>query len=220
MTLKIYGVLRSRASRNIWLAKELGLPFVHVPVIQAYRLSDPAAPDAPLNTASPAFRAVNPNGLIPSIDDDGFVMHESLAINLYLARKHGGELAPRDVREDGLMTMWSLWAMTECEPHTIQILTHRAARPEAERDEKIAQAAIAALSRPFGVLETALREGQGYLVGGRFTVADINLAEVFRYAQPAAELFAEHPNVAAWLEACQARPAFKEMMAERAAEPL
>jgi glutathione S-transferase len=219
MTLKIYGVLRSRASRNVWLAKELGIPFEHVPVIQAYRLADPGA-DAPLNTASPAFRAVNPNGLVPSIEDDGLVMHESLAINLYLAKKHGGDLAPRDLREDGLMTMWALWAVTECEPHTLQILYHRVAKPEAERDPTIVENAIATLRRPFGVLEAALREGAGHVVGGRFTVADVNLAEIFRYAQPAPELFADFPAVRAWLEACQARPAFKEMMAERNAEPV
>lgn len=220
MTLKIYGVLRSRGSRNVWLAKELGMPFEHVPVIQAYRLTDPAAADAPFNTSSPAFRAVNPNGLIPSIEDDGFVLHESLAINLYLAKKHGGDLAPRDLREDALMTMWAVWAMTECEPHTLQIMYHRVSKPEAERDPKVVDAAIATLRRPFAVLEAALREGAGHVVGGRFTVADINLAEVFRYAQPAPELFAEHPAVKAWLEACQARPAFKEMMAERNAEPV
>ena len=51
------------------------------------------------------------------------------------------------------------------------------------------------------------------------SVADINLAEVFRYAQPAPELFGTHPHVKAWIEACQARPAFKAMMAERMAEP-
>jgi hypothetical protein len=50
MTLKIYGVLRSRTTRPIWMAKELGVPFEHVPVIQYYRLPDPAAADAPLNT--------------------------------------------------------------------------------------------------------------------------------------------------------------------------
>jgi glutathione S-transferase len=220
MTLKIYGVLRSRASRNVWLAKELGIAFEQVPVIQAYRLPDPAAADAPFNTSSTAFRAVNPNGLIPSIEDDGFVMHESLAINLYLAKKHGGPLAPKDLREDGLMTMWALWSVTECEPHTLQIMYHRIAKPEAERDPKLAEAAIATLRRPFAVLEAALREGGGYVVGGRFTVADINLAEVFRYAQPAPELFADAPAVKAWLDACQARPAFKEMMTTRNAEPL
>jgi glutathione S-transferase len=219
MTLKIYGVLRSRASRNVWLAKEMGLPFEHVPVIQAYRLPDPSAPDAPLNTASPAYLAINRNGLIPCIDDDGFILNESLAINLYLARKHGGALAPRDIREDGLTTMWTLWAAAGCEPHTLQVLVHRVSKPDGERDEAVARAAVAALRRPFGVLEAALRDGGGHVVGGRFTVADINVAEVLRYAQPAPELFEDHPRVKTWIEACQARPAFREMMTERSAEP-
>jgi glutathione S-transferase len=90
MTLKIYGVLRSRATRPVWMAKELGIRFEHVKVIQAGRVPDPAAPGAPINTSSPSFLTVNPNGLIPTIDDDGFVLNESMTITLYLARKHGG----------------------------------------------------------------------------------------------------------------------------------
>src|SRR5215467_10573311 len=101
--LTIYGVYRSRASRNLWLAAELGLPFTHVPVIQFYRLAEPAAAGGVLHTKSPEFLKVNPNGHIPTIDDDGLVLHESLAINLYLARKHGTALAPANVGEDGQM---------------------------------------------------------------------------------------------------------------------
>src|SRR5215210_5075632 len=219
MGLKIYGVLRSRATRPVWLAKELGLPFERVPVIQAYRLERPDAPDAPLNTASPAFRAVNPNGLIPTIDDDGFVLHESLAITLYLACKHGGPLAPRDARETGSMTMWTLWAATRCEPHTLTVLQRLPASAK-DRDPAAAAAAVEALRGLFGVLDAALRDGGGFAVGNRFTVADINLAEVFRYAQSAAELFEAHPHVQRWIAACQSRPAFREMMAEREAEPV
>ena len=219
MGLKIYGVLRSRTTRPVWLAKELRLPFERVPVIQAYRLERPEAPDAPLNTASPAFRAVNPNGLVPSIDDDGFVLHESFAITLYLAGKHGGPLAPRDARETGLMAMWSLWAATRCEPHALTVLQRHPASAK-DHDPAAAAAAVDALREPFGVVDAALREGGGFVVGGRFTVADINLAEVFRYAQPAAELFLPRPHVQRWIAACQSRPAFREMMAEREAEPL
>lgn len=216
--LTIYGVYRSRASRNIWLCDELGVPFKLVPVIQGYRLPDPLAPEAPLNTRQPAFLKVNPNGHVPSIDDDGLILHESLAINLYLARKHGGPLAAANGAEDGLMTMWTVWAVTEVEPHSIQVLYHRLARPPEERDAKIADAAVAALKAPFAVLDQHLAK-TGVLVGGRFTVADINLAECVRYAQPAPELFEAAPNVKKWLAACQARPAFKAMMAKREAEP-
>ena len=216
--LTIYGVYRSRASRNIWLAGEIGLPFRHVPVIQSYRLADPDAADAPLNTRSPAFLAVNPNGRIPSLDDDGLVLHESLAINLYLARRYGGALGPADAAEDGLMTMWTLWAATEVEPHSIQVLYNLAAKPPAERDAALAAASVAALRAPFAVLDQALA-ATGFAVGGRFTVADITLSEVVRYAMPATELFAENPALSAWLKACHARPAFRAMMATREAEP-
>jgi glutathione S-transferase len=143
--LTIYGVYRSRASRNIWLAHELGIPFKHVPVMQTYRLADPNAPDAPLQTRSPEFLKVNPNGHVPTIDDDGLILHESLAINLYLAKKHGGPLAPANMAEDGEMSMWTLWAATEVEPHSINVIYHLVDKPPAERDAGIARAAIEAL---------------------------------------------------------------------------
>jgi len=185
--------------------------------VQRYRLSAEAATSA-LHTRSPDFLKVNPNGHIPTIEDDGLVLSESLAINLYLAKKHGGPLAPADLAEDALMTMWALWVATEVEPHALLVLNHRQAKPPQERDAHAADAAISALRAPFGVLETTLGTS-GYIVGGRFTVADINTAEVFRYAMPAPELFEAAPRVTAWLAACHARPAFKRMMAAREKEP-
>ena len=217
--LTIYGVYRSRASRNIWLANELGLPFKLVPVMQLYRLPGPEAAKGVLNTKSPEFLKVNPNGHVPSIDDDGLVLHESLAINLYLAKKHGGPLAPANLAEEGLMTMWALWAATEVEPHALTVLNHRVGKPPAERDSKLAQAAVETLRAPFAVLDKHLATNAN-IVGERFTVADINTAEVFRYAMPAPELFEAAPRVQAWLAACQARPAFKAMWAKREAEPV
>ena len=213
----IYGVYRSRASRNIWLANELGIPFRHVPVIQHYRLKG-EPPAGTLHTKSPEFLAVNPNGHIPSIDDDGLVLHESLAINLYLARKHGGPLAPKDIREEGLAAMWTLWAATEAEPHTIQILYHMAARPPEERDPAIAAAALEAMKAPMAVLDRHLAK-DGFMMGGRFTVVDVNVAEVMRYSLPAKTLWETAPHASAWLKACHARPAYQAMMAGRNAEP-
>ena len=213
--LTIYGVYRSRASRNIWLAEELGIPFKQVPVIQHYR----NVPAGMMHTQSPDFLKINPNGLIPSIDDDGVVLHESLAINLYLAKKHGTSVGPKNLAEEGEMASWTLWAATGVEPHSINVLYHRVGgAPGAGKDPKIADAAVEALKPRFAVLEKALA-ASGWLVGGRFTVADINAAEVVRYAQAAPELFDAHPRVKAWLAACQARPAFKKMWAARDAEP-
>jgi glutathione S-transferase len=216
--LTIYGVHRSRASRNIWLAHEIGLPFRLVPVIQAYRLGDPDGAGAPLHSRSAEFLQTNPNGHIPSIDDDGLVLHESLGINLYLAKRYGGALGPADIAEDGQMSMWALWAATEVEPHSIQVLNHRVNNPPARRDPAVADAAIAALRAPLAVLDGAVA-ATGHLVGKRFTVADINVAEVVRYALPAPELFEAVPALRRWLEACHARPAYRRMMADREREP-
>ncbi|GGE47931.1 glutathione S-transferase [Agaricicola taiwanensis] len=211
--LTIYGVYRSRASRAFWLARELNLQFRHVPVIQAYKLDNPHAPDAPLNTRTPEFLSINPNGHVPSIDDDGMILHESMAINLHLARKHGGPLAPAGLEEEALMTMWSFWALTEVEGQALVVQNNAGKNPEK------VQAAVEALRRPFSVLNDALAK-DGYAVGGRFTVADINLAEVVRYASSATALFDGAPHVKAWLSACHERPAFREVWAKREAEPL
>jgi glutathione S-transferase len=204
--LTIYGVHRSRASRNIWLTYELGIPFKQVPVMQRYRLPDPP-PAGVVHTKSPEFLKVNPNGHVPTIDDDGLVLHESLAINLYLAKKQGGPLAPANVGEDGEMAMWSLWAVTELEALTLSI---------AQNGEK--PDTVAALKAPFGVLDKALAK-TGWLVGGRFTVADVNVAEIVRYAAAAKSLFAANPNVKKWYDACVGRPAYRRMWAEREKEP-
>ena len=218
MALKIYGVLQSRATRPVWMAKELGLAYEQVPVIQHYRLPNPTAADLPLNTQSPEFLAVNPNGLVPTIDDDGFVLNESLAITLYLARKHGGPLAPKDVREEAQMMMWSLWAATECEGHALRALQNA---PSVQTgDPALYEGCVTALKPKFAVLDKALRDGGGYLVGNRFTVGDLNVAEIMRYAQAAPQLFVNAPNVQSWITACQSRPAFIAMMAERNAEPV
>lgn len=218
MTVKLYGVTRSRASRNVWLCLEAGIAFEQVPVIQARRLADPLAADAQINTRSPAFLAINPNGQVPTLADGELILYESLAINLYLAKKAGPPLAPADLAEDGQMTMWSLWTAAEVEPHAMQILFNRCYLPEAERDPAKADAAVTTLVPKFAVLDAHLT-GRDWLVGDRFTAADINAAEVLRYAAAAPDLFAASPNVKRWYDACQARPGFQEMMRRREAEP-
>ena len=209
--LTLYGVYRSRASRALWLLNETGTPFDHVPVIQAYRLPDPAAADAPRNTASAEFLAVNPMGQIPALTDQGLLLTESLAIALYLAKAYGGALGPKDLAEDALMTNWALFAATAIEPAALAILQ---AAPE---DAEAISAAAAKLDRPLARLDGHLT-GRDWMLD-RFTVADICVAECLRYAQGHTGLVAAHPAAFAWLARCQARPAFQAMWAARALEP-
>ncbi|RFB97364.1 glutathione S-transferase [Rhizobium leguminosarum bv. trifolii] len=218
--LTIYGVYRSRASRVYWMAEELGLEFQSVPVLQARRLAEPLSGSAPLNTQSPDFTAVNPMAQIPSIRDGELVMHESLAINLYLARKHGGPVAGQTVEEDGLLTMWTVWAASQVEPHSVRIvLTYDNGLENCEEGKQTIAAACQALRRPLAALESQLA-GRQWIVGDRFTVADLNIAEVLRYAQSEDALFDAHPNVKAWIERCQSRAAYKRMQETRGREPV
>jgi glutathione S-transferase len=216
--LTLYGVYQSRASRPLWLLAEADVPFVHVPVIQAYRLADPTAPDAPLNSRSPAYLAINPQGQVPALDDDGLILTESLAITFHLARKYGGSLGPANPAEEALMLQWTLFAATALEPDTIAIYLSEQP-PRAGTPEAIAARAAAAgrLHAPLARLDAHLG-AQDHLVGGRFTVADIVVAECVRYAQADTGLMDHFPGVATWLTRCHARSGFRQMWARRLAE--
>ncbi|MFX6152954.1 glutathione S-transferase family protein, partial [Acinetobacter baumannii] len=89
----------------LWMARELGVEHENVPVhFRATR-------------ESPELMKANPNARIPAIESDGFTLYESMAINLYLAKKHGAgtPIAPASLEEEALATQWSFWVMTEIE---------------------------------------------------------------------------------------------------------
>jgi glutathione S-transferase len=196
--LKIYGVPRSRAFRTLWLAKELGLDYENLPVDFA---------DG--GTRQPAYLAVNPNGRVPAIDDDGFILWESLAINLYLAKKYGlGTLYPKDLEGEARSWQWGFWAVTELERNVLITMFNRALYPEAKRDAAAADAAEKELQVPLGVLDAALGKTP-YLLGNDFTVADLNVAAILSWARPARIDFTPFPKAADWLSRCALRPAAK-----------
>lgn len=217
--ITLYGAYRSRASRPLWLLAELGQPFHHVPVIQVYRLSDPSAADAPFNTASPGFLAINPQGQIPAMQDGDLILTESLAICQHLARQHGGPLAPANPVEAALTDQWALFGATALEAPGLDILytitDGLADTPEGA--SKITEAS-AKLTSPLTRLEAHLAS-HDWLLGSRFTVADLMVAECLRYAASHQPLIDLYPHTSAWLARCQARPAFKTMWAARLAEP-
>lgn len=216
--LKIYGVYKSRATRILWLMEELGAPFELVPVLQAYKLDDPMAEGVRLNTRSPEFLKINPMGSIPTIDDEGLVLNESLAQTIHVAKQYGGPLAPNGPVEEALTLQWTLFAATSIETEALKIsLANNEGRLATEAGQAEAKAVARILARPFGVLEKHFASND-YAVGGRFTVADINLAEIVRYAQAYQPLFDAHPKTAAWLARVQARPGFKAMWEKRLAE--
>jgi glutathione S-transferase len=196
MALKIYGVARSRAARVLWMAKELGLDYEHIKVDFATG-----------ETRQPAHLALNPNGHIPVIDDDGFILWESMAINLYLAKKYGAaRLYPSRLEDEARAWQWSLWGMTEVERPLLTAMMNRAIFPEDQRDAAAADAAEKTLAQPLGVLDGVLSPTP-YLLGGQFTVADLNVASVLVWARLAQIDMSAFPKVAEWLRICAERPA-------------
>jgi glutathione S-transferase len=156
---------------------------------------------------------INPNGHLPALEDDGVVLWESLAINLYLAEKYGkNSLWPASVEDHGRTYQWSIWSLTELESHLLTLLTHRLFLPADQRDEKKATDSINALKAPLGVLEAALK-GREYLLGSNFTIADLNVAAVLTFANYVKFDFSATPAVQAWLQKCLGREANKKLRA-------
>ena len=149
MALTIYGSPMSRAFRVLWMAQELGLQYDNVPL-------DPRAGD----TRKPDYLKINPNGHVPAIVDGDCVLWESLAINLYLAKKHGGPLAPKDLAEEGKALAWSMWALTELEDNIVMLVQSVLMPPERKPDAARVEKAKTAVNAPLRVLDGALAESQ------------------------------------------------------------
>jgi glutathione S-transferase len=198
--LRIYGVARTRAFRALWVAEELGVPYQHVPI----EIGDAGA-------RAPEFATLNPNGRLPFIDDDGFGLFESLAITLYLAKKHStGTLYPGAIEDETKVWQWSFWAIAEVDRGVNIWSLHAVRLPPAERNAALRDEALKVIAAPFKVLDAAVSQ-QPYLVGGDFTVADLNVAAVISRAVDM-DLTA-WPNLAAWLMRCLDRPAARAALA-------
>jgi glutathione S-transferase len=201
MTLKVYGYPQSRAIRTIWLCEELGVP---------YELVRTTAVDGGTRTA--AYLKINPAGHIPAIDDDGFKLSESMAINLYLAKKHG-KLYPRDAQGEARALQWSFWVMSELDAPIVRWISHSLLLPPEARDVKIAYESREAMEWPLQVLDGELGRAQYLADPSVFTVADLNVASVL-YRLLFVDL-AGRPNLEAWLKRCWERPAAKKARALR-----
>lgn len=201
--IKLYGVPMSRAARSLWMLEELGVPYENVPTHFATG-----------DTRKPEYLALNPNGHIPTLQDGELVLWESMAINLYLARRYDNGLWPRSIADEGRTYQWSLWAMTELEAPLLAYLMHSILLPKEQRVPAKAAEALTQLAKPLGVLEAALA-GRTLLVGETFGVADLNVASVLSWARMVRLDLSKWPSVDAWLGRCFDRPAAKRVREKR-----
>ena len=196
----LYGTSGSRALRALWGIEETGIAFEHVPTGYG---PDSKAPD---------YLAVNPNGRIPALVDGDVTLFESMAINLYLAKTYGGALYPDNPADEARAWQWSVWGISEIEPLQMQIVVQKLFTPEDKRDPKVIERAGRGLQRPLKVLDAALAD-RPWLLGDRFTVADLNVAAVMQLMKMVGVTYAEHTHVQRWADACRARPALARALA-------
>lgn len=193
--LTIYGSANSRALRVIWMAAELGLKYDHKDWL-------PRSPE----TKTEDYLALNPNARVPSIDDGGFILSESMAINMYLAKKHKSPLYPADPKHEALCWQWSLWETDRLDRQIVDYVRHSVALPESERKSSIAESAWLQVAPAFDVLETALTKS-AWLAGPAFSVGDLNVASAL-YRALSIDV-SKWPALDAWLHKSWERPAAK-----------
>ena len=202
--LRLYGSARSRAVRVLWMLGELGIPFDHKDWL-------PRAPE----TRTPEYRALNPNARVPTIDDDGFILSESMAINFYLAKKHKSPLYPADPKMEARALQWSLWETDRLDRQIVNYARHSKELPAAERKPEIAEASWKEIVESFDVLEGTLSKSE-WLAGPAFSVGDLNVAAAL-YRALTLDL-GKWPRLSAWLKRCWDRPAAKKAREMREAK--
>lgn len=203
--LKLYGQYRSRAFRVAWMCKESDIPYEHVNVT----INVEGA-----TCKQPSYVALNPNARVPTIDDDGFVMWESGAINFYLAEKYRSPLWPADLKAKGRAYQWAFFIANDVEPHMITVMQNRVMFAPEKRDAALADAADARLQPRLKVLDEHLAKNR-YFGIERWDMADFMVASVcFSFTVMKYDL-SKYPHFQKWLTASIERPKAKEAIALR-----
>ncbi|MFP2927132.1 glutathione S-transferase family protein [Pyxidicoccus sp. 3LG] len=199
--LKVYSFSRvnkmargnTRDLRVLWALEEVGMP---------YEIVGMDHPNHDLD--SPEFRAKNPFGQLPVIDDDGVVVTESGAILLYLARK-SGKLMPRDLAGEAQVLRWSVAALNTIE---VPVLTLWFVDMNGGKGTKPSEALRDWSAMRLQQLDAWLAN-RAFIATDDFTVADILMTHVLGGGTDPS-LLAPHANILAYRKRCTERPAWRK----------
>lgn len=202
--ITIYHMSGSRSLRIVWLMEELGEEYV------IEKLSFPPPED---------YKAVNPLGVVPAISDDGIVMCESIAILQYITGRRlpdamaitvGPNPDPADYAAHLQFLHFGEASLTG--PLATIIGTRFQASPE-EADNFTTRAAAERFVRNLGLLEERLSDGRQWIMGDKFTIADISCGDALRIGKFVQLDGSYPPNVAAYFERIEGRPAYQKALA-------
>ena len=196
--LKIWGRRNSvNVKKALWCVEELALPYERADAGMQFGVVD-----------TPEYRRMNPNGLVPTMDEDGFVLWESHSIVRYLAAKNGkGVLWPMDERTRAVANQWMDWAFS-FQSSVRDAFWNLIRTPAEKRDMKAVEASRLKSGDMARILDAALAERM--YVAGAFSMGDIPVGcEVQRWIRLPMER-PKLPRLEAWFERLCARPAFKK----------
>ena len=200
--LQLWGNADSvNVQKILWCCEELGL---------AYQRIDAGRHFGVVNT--PEFRRLNPNGLVPTIDDEGFLLWESNTILRYLAAKHApGTLWPTDVQQRALADRWMDWANSTLWPTMVPLFRAFMRTPEAQRDAAAIEAVRLETVEELTILDAQLARS-AFVGGDVFTMGDIAVGcAVWRWMALPVER-PPLPNLQRWFDALAARPAYRRVV--------
>jgi glutathione S-transferase len=192
--MRLYHQPRSRSTRVLWLAEEAGAPVDVVVIAREEKSTD-------------EYRKMHPMGRSPAYVEDGGPVFESAALCLHLADRHpeAGLIGELGSHERALQYQWCFFAMTELEAPLIDA-ARQVWKDSGEPDAAIIAAALGRFEKGADVVAGALA-GDEYLVGNRFSVADVVVGGVLTFARMS-ELVPElPPGIAAYVDGLEARPA-------------
>ena len=202
--LKLWGRTNSpNVQKVLWLLDELALPYHRIEAgLQHGRVNDPD------------FRALNPNGKIPVLEDGPFVLWETNSILRYLAMQHGGEagavLYPPSPSARASVDRWLDWQLSTLSPAERVMFWGLVRTPPAERDWAAINASVAASAVCWRLIEARLAAGGPFVEGPTMTIADIVLGTlVHRWFAVEVEGRPDFPALRRWYEALHARPGFR-----------
>lgn len=183
----------------LWTADELGLTYQHEPQW--------ATPEAP--SSAPAFRELNPNGLVPVIENDGLILWESNTICRYLATRYGPtSLLPQDPAVRASVEMWMDWQIAELNPAWRFPVMAYLRNSEAHRDPDAIAAGWRDWNGKMAILENQLARTGTYAAGAEFSLADVVLGlSTHRWRAIPLER-PSMPAIEAWMTRLARRPAF------------
>jgi glutathione S-transferase len=197
--LKIWGRINSvNVKKALWAAEELGLKYQRIDAGLAFGVNK-----------TPEYLKMNPTGLVPTIEDDGFALWESHTVVRYLAAKHGmGSLCPSDLRARADAERWMDWAFT-FQNAMRNVFWGLIRTPPEKRDAKAIEEGRKKSIELLAIPESVLT-GRRYLTGNTFTMGDIPFGcELQRYMRVPIER-PQFPNVDAYFERLRERPAYRQ----------